>query len=216
MNQHDIDTPVYLAAGVHAVVIDEDLVLLDARADAYLCLVDGAAHLALTPTGEVATAQPGLVQALIEADLLSATATPRNPPPPRPTRSLWPPAPAPVGARRMLTAARATLGARHDLSRLPFEDLIRPLAPRRPAPAAELRADLAGFEALRPWLPIDGECLSRSYHLRLYLRERGHDAAWVFGVRTWPFMAHCWLQAGDTVLDDDVERLVPYHPILAT
>lgn len=215
MNLKAIGDPVYLALGVHAVAIDEDLVLLDTRADAYLCLLDGAAHLALTPRGEVQTTRPALAQALIEADLLSSIATPRQPPPPRPVRSLWPPAPARPGARRMLAAVRATLDARRGLSRLAFEDLIRPGAPRQPAAAEDLQADLAGFEALRPWLPMDGECLSRSYHLWLYLRARGHDAAWVFGVRTWPFMAHCWLQVGDTALDDDVERLLPYHPILA-
>jgi hypothetical protein len=28
-------------------------------------------------------------------------------------------------------------------------------------------------------------------------------------------MAHCWLQVGDMALDDDLERLAAYHPILA-
>ena len=40
-------------------------------------------------------------------------------------------------------------------------------------------------------------------------------AVWVFGVRTWPFSAHCWLQIGDAVLDDDPERVGIYPPILA-
>ena len=47
------------------------------------------------------------------------------------------------------------------------------------------------------------------------LRARGFDALWVFGVRTWPFSAHCWLQVGLTALDDDLERLAAYTPIMA-
>ncbi len=73
----------------------------------------------------------------------------------------------------------------------------------------------AEFARFRVWAPFDGACLKRSYMMLRYLRLRGHDAAWVIGVRTWPFMAHCWLQVGEVVLDDDHERLLPYHPILA-
>jgi hypothetical protein len=47
------------------------------------------------------------------------------------------------------------------------------------------------------------------------LRILGFDADWIIGVRTWPFMAHCWLQVGAVALDDDVERLAAYTPILA-
>ena len=46
------------------------------------------------------------------------------------------------------------------------------------------------------------------------LRRAGQNAAWVFGVRTWPFSAHCWLQIGDAVLDDDPERVSRYTPIM--
>lgn len=54
----------------------------------------------------------------------------------------------------------------------------------------------------------------RSYLQLQYLHRLGLDADWVIGVRTWPFMAHCWLQVGAVALDDDVERLIPYTPIL--
>jgi hypothetical protein len=36
----------------------------------------------------------------------------------------------------------------------------------------------------------------------------------VFGVRTWPFHAHCWLQCDDVVLDDQADRVAAYAPIL--
>jgi hypothetical protein len=37
----------------------------------------------------------------------------------------------------------------------------------------------------------------------------------VFGVRTWPFHAHCWLQVEDVVLDDHHERIGAYTPLMA-
>ena len=81
--------------------------------------------------------------------------------------------------------------------------------------ASTSREIAAVFARLRPWSPVGGACLKRSYQLLAYLRRLGLDAEWVIGVRAWPFMAHCWLQSGPVALDDDVERLVAYTPILA-
>jgi hypothetical protein len=50
--------------------------------------------------------------------------------------------------------------------------------------------------------------------LRL-LHAKGLDAHWVFGVRTWPFQAHCWLQCEDLVLDDQPDRVRAFTPIMA-
>jgi hypothetical protein len=69
-------------------------------------------------------------------------------------------------------------------------------------------------QALAPLLPLSAKCLLRSFLLLRQLRAAGEDALWVFGVRTWPFAAHCWLQAGEVVLDDDWERVRGYAPIL--
>ena len=60
-----------------------------------------------------------------------------------------------------------------------------------------------------------GHELRDSCVLLRFLQRSGLDARWVFVVRTWPFAAHCWLQLEDTVLDDMVERLAAYEPILA-
>jgi hypothetical protein len=37
----------------------------------------------------------------------------------------------------------------------------------------------------------------------------------VFGVIADPFQAHCWLQEGNVVLNDDLERVGKYKPILS-
>ena len=67
---------------------------------------------------------------------------------------------------------------------------------------------------LLPWLPFQGQCLHRAFMLRRLLARRGLSVHWVFGVRTWPFMAHCWLQAGDTLVADDLDRVLGFTPIL--
>jgi hypothetical protein len=37
----------------------------------------------------------------------------------------------------------------------------------------------------------------------------------VVGVRIFPFEAHSWVQAGEVVLTDDLERTAAYSPIAA-
>jgi hypothetical protein len=93
-----------------------------------------------------------------------------------------------------------------------FARRSKPEAPKTEAERLAQRA--AAFAQLAPWVPAQGECLFRSFMLLAFLRAAGLDATWVFGVRTWPFQAHCWLQAGDVVLDDAVERVSTFTPIL--
>jgi hypothetical protein len=83
------------------------------------------------------------------------------------------------------------------------------------SPSPPLLDVVADFHRWIPYAPVSGKCLLRSFMLLRLLRRRGHDALWVFGVRTWPFYAHCWLQCGDVVLDDDVERVTAFTPIMA-
>jgi hypothetical protein len=78
-----------------------------------------------------------------------------------------------------------------------------------------LVAQVQAFRRLLPWAPFQGVCLYRSFFLLAFLRRRGLDARWVFGVRTWPFEAHCWLQAGEVVLDDTLDHVRPFTPIFA-
>src|SRR5690606_15762288 len=70
------------------------------------------------------------------------------------------------------------------------------------------------FERWSPLFPFQRLCLYLAYLLRAFLAAQGHVVNWVFGVRTWPFNAHCWLQLGDLLLDDDLDRVRQYTPIL--
>lgn len=210
----------HLGEGVHAVMIDGDAVFLDVKADAYFCLPQIGAALIIEGS-LLSTAEQPLADGLCASGLARADATAprRAPAPSSPLRSaramIGPETRASAWPRgrhwRALghAAIAAAIGRRQTFARLlPVQGV------RAPAPDPRLLADLAVFRRLVPWLPLDGLCLYRSHLLRTYLVALGHSVDWMFGVRTWPFRAHCWLQAGDVALDDEAERVSAYHPIM--
>ena len=212
----------WLAPKVRAVRVEADIVFLDIAADAYLCLVGAGEHLDLGADGAVAAHPPQAADDLIVAGLLTAEAS--GPlcaadriHPPRVARGLEGEG-GPVRARAFLGAAWANGRAAKAIAQQPFAQVLAlagPLDPRAlepPSPA--LLVEAGRFARMAPWLPHAGLCLMRSLQQRLYLTTRGHGVAWVFGVRTWPFEAHCWLQAGDVVLDDTPGRVRGFTPIL--
>jgi hypothetical protein len=74
---------------------------------------------------------------------------------------------------------------------------------------------VAVFTDLRPFLFTSREaCLFESLVLIEFLARYSLFPAWVFGVRARPFAAHCWVQQGDTVLNDTVEHVTRYTPIM--
>jgi len=211
----------YLAPDVHAVAVDRDLVFLDVAADAYFCIADGAEAVALDAGGGVRALAPSAAGTLLEAGLLAASPPPAIlAAPGAVTRSSRDPVlacAAPLSSSRLWSAVLpAMLEAVGDRGRTLRDLLVRARVHQTPvlAPTPALLAAVQGFEALRPWLPLEGECLQRSALLLGVLRRLGLSARWVFGVRTWPFRAHCWLQVEDIVLADEAERVAAYHPIL--
>jgi len=204
-----------LAPGVFLAMVEEDAVVLDLRADAYGCLPGLADRVRLV--GHEVDAQPQVLAELGELGLLGEAAGPaRRALPPPPTREL-----EPDRLRQGLLDSLAFVQSVRAARRLgPYAEVhkhvagLPPSPPRRPDPrrAAALTAT---FQRLLPWTPGQGACLYRAFVLLGLLRRAGQDAVWVFGVRTWPFSAHCWLQVGDAVLDDDPERVGAYTPILA-
>ena len=206
----------WLADPVHAVAIADDVVFLDTASDAYLCLVEASATMTLRCDGAVDIDDPATARTLLEAGLLRAVA-PRKPIPEKPSLDLELGRRSPR-RRELLALAGACVSTATAFRLKSFRRLLADARKRkRGAASVDLEAVLdasAVFARMRPWSPVGGACLMRS-HLQLkYLHGLGLDADWVIGVRTWPFMAHCWLQAGPVALDDDVERLVPYTPIL--
>lgn len=197
-------------------VIRRDLVLLDTRSDSYLCLPDvGAVRL----EAGVLTCPPEVAEALEREGLVSDDTGQRHDPvrplPALPFRACRTRQPQPIATREALSF----VGLWCVLARQRPEvgDLARRLKdrPRGGTDEALLVRRGDAFRRLLPAMPWTGACLFQSWLLLAFLQRAGLDADWVFGVRTWPFAAHCWLQVGDLCLTDAPEALTAYHPMLA-
>lgn len=77
-----------------------------------------------------------------------------------------------------------------------------------------VRRTIRAFELSRLLRTAADRCLPRSIALALCLAGRGVRSHVVLGVKLAPFGAHCWVQAGDEVLNDSVEEVLRYRPIL--
>ena len=161
--------------------------------------------------------RPGRVSDMLaEASLVGGTPSAfRRDPPPPPTRTIIH---APLSARPQMQDLVAAVGAMSDIRRARRGRGLSSYvdASSRPTLSRDsMRVTKAArvFWNIGAWLPIEGECLVRSALLMAFLGRRGLTADWVFGVRLWPFAAHCWVQIGDVCLNDDIERLWPYTPI---
>jgi hypothetical protein len=205
----------YLRPGVRATPIDSDLALLDVGADAYVCLPEAGAAWRAGPKRPDGAA---LLAALRSAGLALDTPAPASPPPDPtlPRRRIGGMDAAPT-RHDIVRLALALVDLRRGYHRRAFRDVLTFVRKRPATPTSaddpELRRLCAVFEQAVVWLPLSGKCLLRSFLLLRFLQRSGRDATWVFGVRLWPFAAHCWLQVEDVVLDDWPERLSPYTPI---
>ena len=195
---------------------DEDIVVLDTRTDLYTCLAEAGD--VLNVRRDVIEGPEAVLDDLGAAGLVSETPPgPRLAVPPLPVRALAFEAAA-VTFRDELAVLGAMAAAwRRGPGRRPLHRLLPEACAvdgRAEDPALIARLT-AGFVRRLPWDPAQDACLYRAWVLRRILQSRGQTATWVFGVRTWPFGAHCWLQCGDAVLDDDPDRVAHYTPIMA-
>ncbi|KRB82892.1 hypothetical protein ASE00_12885 [Sphingomonas sp. Root710] len=219
---------VSLAPDVHLAVVDGDLVFLDAASDQYLCVArrHGAAVLAALAMDASCTDSHEILDALIAERLLVEQANPapwagrvaetaqadlgRDPPSRLGAADL---ARLIVAAGRVASALRAGSPARWFAER----QARRARRPRRSSAGREMLCECARrVDRLRPLVPRSGRCLVRSFLLLEYLRLCGADAQWVFGVRTHPFEAHCWVEYDGIVLTDTLEHVRWFTPILVT
>lgn len=70
------------------------------------------------------------------------------------------------------------------------------------------------FAALTRWISARDRCLPRSIAMTRLLFSEGVPVDMVFGVASRPFRAHCWVQLQSTVLNDRLENVQNYTPIL--
>jgi hypothetical protein len=75
---------------------------------------------------------------------------------------------------------------------------------------------LTAFFNLRTWFySADQRCLFDSLVLAVFLTKELVPCTFVIGVSTKPFLAHSWVQIGETVLNDTAEHVQTFSPILA-
>ena len=231
-----------LAPYVSACITGRRCIFLDLKRDRYLAVTTARMH-RLAPMltgwhaeaddadflGAHADAPTEIAKELLQAGLLRRSARLAKPPPPLPasaTCELEYPTRPPIARRRSkhsLLALVALLRADLDLRRTPLwriADRIR-AGKERPTPDFsdpppwEVESITSAFLAVRPWYPRNYLCLYDSLALMLFLGSCRIRADWLFGVREDPFLAHCWVQNNSTVLNDHLDRIRHFVPIMA-
>jgi hypothetical protein len=84
----------------------------------------------------------------------------------------------------------------------------------RPFDLDRARALVEVFDRLRLFYPRPYLCLFDSLALIHFLARFELHPDWVFGVTADPFEAHCWVQAERVVLNDRIERVAAFTPIM--
>ena len=114
--------------------------------------------------------------------------------------------------------ARASRELRRQPFHLTVESVrVRKNHNRRRAPVFDferMRVLVSAFDRLRWLYPRSYLCLFDSLALIHFLASFRVFPEWVFGVTADPFEAHCWVQVGNMVLNDTVERVSAFTPIM--
>lgn len=79
---------------------------------------------------------------------------------------------------------------------------------------AALRDLAAQFARTARLTQAHDRCLPRSLALARHALARGWPVDLVMGVHLRPFAAHCWVQAGTDLLNDRLDNVRPFTPIL--
>lgn len=157
---------------------------------------DGAAGKALMPT-EVETATDSLIER--EAD-----------------------GPLGINARHIATFFRACATAAILLRWCPIEHTVARIERRKAQPLGFRIANPSTtieltnvFLRLRSFFPRDYLCLYDSLALLEFLASYRTYPNWVFGVMLEPWAAHCWVQQGALMLNEELEVASTYTPVMA-
>jgi hypothetical protein len=233
----------FLSPHVHVCVAGKQVVLLDLQSDKYLSLayehpighwVQGWPGRLATAARETSSSEPaegvpnGLLAKMISRGLIvkdpakGKEAAPAVTQEPRATLVEYD-----LTARPHTTFAQflrlfsAHMAARWSLKQRPIKDVVEAAchrkshAPWPPLSIRVVRPIVASFLHLRPWLYTSRDaCLLDSLTLVNFLAGYGVFPQWVFGVKTDPFFAHCWVQQADVVFNDTADHVRGFSPIL--
>lgn len=132
------------------------------------------------------------------------------------------PAGSRTGIRHWESFLRATIKASWSLRRQPIHRIVCNVAERHgrinkpdSKNVDRLRKLTSIFHGLRPYYPRGYLCRFDSLALIEFLAGYEQYPIWVFGVKSQPFGAHCWVQDGSCVLNDSVDYVSRFTPIMA-
>ena len=210
--------PIIPSTHVRIASVAGDLVLLDLQQDGYLALSSrDAANVFAALEGKDHDPADPVLQELLESRLVQLAAEPWVQassahvlplPDPIPSNSL--------GKAWMLLifglAGLCTLVSYyHSPKTLGGQDFT--CGSRSEISPQRIAAIVQWFESLRIFIPRTGRCLIQSLLLLHFLRLLSIRSELVFGVRTHPFEAHCWVEWNSYVLNDSIDHVCWYTVI---
>lgn len=207
------------APHIHSVAIASDLVMIDVRADRYHAL-PGAIARVDEPGIEVAGASLRLFRtaasALADAGILvpaygRVSGEMRKPSKQIPSAPAYSLARAPMDVPRLASAV--VRSARRLRSGLPCSSFFAAGHIGTTYNAEAIEVAVERYRRAKLILPTPTRCLPSSLAAAMFLSGLGIESQMVFGVRTHPFEAHCWLECAGIVLNDGLERVSAFTPI---
>jgi len=116
---------------------------------------------------------------------------------------------------------QAYVTAKWSLKRRPIKEVVQAVRQRKKRAVAStldataVRPLVTAFVHLRPlFFTSRDACLFDSLTLLNFLAGYSLFPEWVFGVKTDPFYAHCWVQQDDFVFNDTPDYVRGFSPIL--
>ncbi|WP_164513656.1 lasso peptide biosynthesis B2 protein [Sphingomonas koreensis] len=208
---------------VHLADVDGDLVLMDTDRNQYFCIARDAA---VAIQGELAggnrfRGDAPLLDELEAAGLYGTLdrVTPCRPVPHLADSDILGDPAERLSAAEALALTWAAGRAWHRL-RIRRPSSWLELTRRRNLRIGDLEANVSRVHALarhaylaRALFPGAARCLPNSLLLLELLALNGLGARWVFGVRTFPFEAHCWVEHDGVILNDTLDHVRWYTPI---
>ena len=207
-----------LREGISYCFVGEQMVFLDIRNDRYFGLSSRAAAI-FTAMAEGRADMADLSGTPVER-LVERCGVPGGIEPFRlsvPARAISPDVCRKCSVRDAFGIALALLEAS---VRLRFQSLYQVLSgisdrPVLRASGMDISDAVIAFRKSDALIARQDRCLLKAVALVIYLRSRGFSSRLVMGVALRPFHAHCWVQLDDRLLNDDLDVVSGFVPILA-
>ena len=214
----------FLRPGLTFCRLSGRLIFLDRPADRYFGLADPLER-ALAGMIDTGSADPDRTAALVERGILvecpgtDTLIAPIDRPALR--YSLLSGSPVTTSLATILPAASRQLASRLliriaglDRALGRFERLSRVARATAPSELEHARRVAAHHQAAGMLAGAHERCLPNAHAIGCELARAGLAARLVFGVKLRPFEAHCWVELGDAVVNDRLDLVQTYTPIL--